>query len=178
MDTYDDQMNNGEESRQKPSPFADAPYVSPFTVESPMEEAAPPETPKTRKKVWPRVAAGAMALVLAAGLCGGTAAVMNGRWENRMDNAVKSFDQQIAALEKELEAVRRSTIFLPGNAVNTGNGGMSPTQVYEMCKRSVVAVTSEVSYGLNVGKSSGSASSSLKMAILFPTTMWWRARAA
>ena len=83
---------------RKESPFADSPYEMHHrqqprpqnTYAPPVPPENPPVKPKKARKthggkVWKKVLAAVAALAVVAGSCGITAAIINDRWEKRMD---------------------------------------------------------------------------------------------
>lgn len=135
-------VSQSDETRQKErtgSPFADTPYEVNFSQTNTYRYASPEIPKKKRKpsgKVWKGIGAAVLAVALAAGSCGITAAVMNARME-KMTEAFRS----------ELDSIRSQ---VPGQTVTVvpssnpaADGTYTPAQVYEMCKRSVVGITNQ-----------------------------------
>jgi len=128
---------------QKESPFAASPYYTARqtrepgyngpawepgqknTYQSPYQEpqyqssdqSAPPKSKKPRRKITGKgrgILAAILALVVVAGSCGITAALVNEHWEREMDELEDSMEQRIERLEDQLEE-------LPGQNIVSGN---------------------------------------------------------
>ena len=146
---------------RKESPFADSPYVMNHqpnpnqyrcgsTYVPPIPPQAPEKPDKPRKpgaaKVWKRVLCAVLAVAVVAGACGITVAVVNNRWENRMDSFEDSVEVRLEKMQKELDIAK--VTMGGGNSVSgtVGSGeGMTPGQVYAQNVQSVVLITCEVS---------------------------------
>jgi len=155
MDNYEFE-NNQEQPQQtrKPSPFADSPYE----FEAPVYEA--PKKPKKARNssAGKTVLCVLLAIVLVAGSCFGTAAVLNSQWQQKMDSMSKNFQNKLDALEAAIESAP-GTVVVPGSTVSSAQG-LTPAQVYAMNVRSVVMVYNRVTssaFGQStVGTSTGS----------------------
>ena len=141
------------QNERKASPFADSPYE----FQMPVYEA-PKKPKKVRKGKGKAVLCALLAVLLVAGSCFGTAAVLNARWEKEMDLMHRTFQSKLDALENALEK-NPGTVILPGNTVSSAEG-LTPAQVYAMNVQSVVMVYNKVTtsvYGQStVGTSTGS----------------------
>ncbi len=133
------QSDDIRQEEQTGAPFADTPYEVNFSQTNTYRYASPEIPPKKRKsngKVWKGIGAAVLAVALAAGSCGITAAVMNARMEKMTE-----------AFRNELDSIRSQ---VPGQTVTVvpssnpaSDGTYTPAQVYEMCKRSVVGITNQ-----------------------------------
>ena len=135
-----------EEVIKKPSPFADSPYVMNHDSTYHYVNTQNVKTPKTKKtsgKAWKRIIAAVLVLVLVAGSCGITAGVLNNMWEERMDRLTLAMNQKIDALKKE-NANNQDTVVIPGGSSVTVGNMLTPSQVYQACIHSVVAITTYV----------------------------------
>ena len=159
---------------RKESPFADSPYVMHHQQHSepprstyvpPVPPQYPPVKPKKQKKnggkVWKTVLCAVLALAVVAGSCGITAALVNDRWENRMDKFEDSMDVRFMQMQKEIDAARAEAA--KGNSVSgtvAVGDGLTPGQVYARNVNSVVLISCEVvsnTFGQSVtGTSAGS----------------------
>ncbi len=152
------ECSGGENEKRNRSPFADSPYMmNPEILHDTQEPAG--DRPKKKKKGasgrWKGAAAAALAAVLVAGSCGATAAVLNRRWEARMDQMSLGLNEKIQVLQEE---VKKGSV--SGNPVSsaqdgTVTGAMTPSQVYERCKRSVVAIRNRSSNSTSGSSGSG-----------------------
>ena len=133
---------------KKASPFADSPYETQYTY----HYAAPQKPKKVKKpagKGWKAALCAILAIVLVAGSCLGTAAVLNSRWEDRMDKITASFEDKLDALEDAIADSANNAI-ISGSSVSSAQG-LTPAQVYAMNVRSVVMVYSRTSGGTFTG---------------------------
>ena len=142
---------------RKESPFADSPYEMPHRPRNdahqdtlcggiPYTPPQPPVMPKKPRngKAWKRVLSAVLALAVVAGACGITAAIVNNRWENRMDRFEDSMEARLEKLQKEIDSAR--VTIGGGNSVSGTmmEGGLTPGQVYARNVQSVVLISCEV----------------------------------
>lgn len=137
---------------RKASPFADSPYEFQPPVYAPSKKA------KKSRSGGKTVLSVLLIVLLVAGSCFSTAAVLNSRWETKMDSINKSFQNKLDALEDALDAAVGIPI-VPGTTVSSAEG-LTPAQVYAMNVRSVVMIYNRISGGLygqtSVATSTGS----------------------
>ncbi|MBQ7001041.1 MAG: trypsin-like peptidase domain-containing protein [Oscillospiraceae bacterium] len=153
---------HGAGTGRKESPYANSPYER---VEPPRQEyvyrpqTEPPvkKPKKTRKPLWKGLLAGALAVLLVAGSCAATAAVMDEHYEDNMDRIHDYYDGQIHDLQEQIDSLSK------GNAAftrPTDGSAMTPAQLYATSVNSVVAISTTVQantiYGPTQGSSSGS----------------------
>ncbi len=165
----DNQQNEFEEQRldeiSEPAENTQTVFASPLDAAAGQNEAqssailtdaAPSPKRKKHGRAGRRVLAAGLAVLLVAGSCGATAFVLNGRWQQRMDEMVRELDGKwqrrvdtlSASMEEEVNSLRSEMKYagtVPGSQMSAENGMMSPSQVYAKCKNSVVAITNQVS---------------------------------
>ena len=172
---------------RKESPFADSPYVMNHRTEPvapqrpnpsdyrcgstyvpPIPPQYPPVKPKKEKKAgsgkaWKGILAAVLALVVVAGSCGITAAMVNSRWEKRMDRFENSVEAQLNQMQVKVDAAKAAADAAGGNSVSgtvSLGDGLTPGQVYAKNVQSVVLISCEIkstSFGQTVtGQSFGS----------------------
>ena len=170
------QSYRGAGAGRRESPFADSPYVMnhnrpdqeqyryqyrtpPVQPEEPPVKA-PKEKKKKQGKAWKTVLAAVMVLVLVVGGCGITAALVNQRWESRMEQMTLEYNTRLDALQQQIAA---SSGTGTGNSVSgspVAATGLTPGQVYAQNVQSVVLITCNITstmYGqTTTGQASGS----------------------
>ena len=133
-------------THKKPSPFADSPYEMYHDTTyhyANKETVKPPKAKRTSGGAWKKIIAAVLVVALVGGSCGITAGVLNNMWEERMERLTLAMNQKIDALKKE-NADHQGSSDIPGGAnVPVGNT-MTPSQVYQTCINSVVAITTYV----------------------------------
>ena len=143
---------------QRPSPFADSPYATPWQAppprswQSPVEpqpkpgtaapEAPGEETSAGKKKggFWWKTLV--VSVTVAAIACGITAAGVNSYWQQRNSSLTRSFDEKLAVLREEIEKNSPGSdgVSSSGSPGATVEGGLTPAQVYAQNVDSVVAI--------------------------------------
>ena len=168
---------HGTGTGQKESPYANSPYVmnhqpesGNYRYQSPQQEPSyqyqpqheapkPKKQKKQRSGMGKKILAAVLAVVLVAGSCGITAALVNNHWEDKTQQMNVSFNQKLDDLQKQLDRSKVNTIPIPGNTAASGDL-MTPSQVYSSNVNSVVTISSTVRansyYGVTEGTSSGS----------------------
>ncbi len=117
-------------------PFADSIY------EVPCEYAYTPPVKRSRKrknKLGRVILCAVLAVLLVASASGVTAVLMNGYWENRVNNLTMAMNDKNTALQAQIDAITRSNGGSIGGAVSVA-GQMTPGQVYARNVDAVVAV--------------------------------------
>ena len=162
---------------RKESPFANSPYVTnqphvkpeeePYRYQNayvpPVPPQEPPRKPKKQKsgssrKVWKVVLCAVLAVVLVAGSCGITAAVVNNNWKNRMDRYQDSVDSRFAQMQEQIDALpdQNNIVGYP-NMVTTIT---PPGAIYQNNVEAVVLISAKVTsasmFGQTTGVSTGS----------------------
>ena len=132
---------------RKESPFADAPYEMPHRPRQ-VVEPSPAEEPREEKprgsgKIWKRLLAAVLIVVLVAAGCGITAALVSANAQREMDILEAEFDDKLAALEQQLDAASHQGNGGVNPVIMTGEG-MTPSQIYAENVGSVVLIHSEV----------------------------------
>lgn len=147
---------------RKESPFADSPYVMNHQPRSntgrpqehfeacgniPYTPPQPPVKPQKPRsgKGWKRILSAVLALSVVAGACGITAALVNERWEDRMDSLEDRMESQLEKMQKELDSAK--VTIGGGNSVSgtlAAGEGLTPGQVYARNVQSVVLISCEV----------------------------------
>ena len=149
---------SGAGTGRKESPYANSPYV---VYEQP-RQAYEPEPPKKEKKPRkPGNGKRVLAIVLAVALLGGIFTGEYLLWQDRkaeeqfLKNQISQLQTRIAELEGGKTVSGGSIITIP-----TDGSAMTPTQLYETCVNSVVAISTKIKtqsfYGTSEGTSSGS----------------------
>ena len=115
-------------------------YQSPYQA-----PPKPPKQKKPRKKMGGKgkaVIAAVLAVVLVAGSCGVTAALVNNHWENKVDALESQVQAQFVDLQEQLGNVSavNSGTSVSGSPV-ASDGSLTPSQVYAMNVNSVVAIS-------------------------------------
>ena len=102
--------------------------------------------PKKRKSggMGKRLISTVLTVALVAGACAVTASTVNNRWEAELSRQQAQMDDQIAALQAQIEALAESQsgMSISGSPVATAEG-LSPSQVYAMNVNSVVAISNQ-----------------------------------
>ena len=155
------QFYSGAGVGRKESPFADSPYVMEHNTRGTYGESGytfPRKEPKVKKirktgRTGRKILAAALALTVLAGSCGLTAALVNNRWEDRMQQMESRFNERIEGLEKQAGSAGSS-----GSIIGTSAGSMTPSQVYERNVQSVVQVNCTVTGTSFFGQSAEGAS--------------------
>lgn len=158
-------FHHGRHAVRQESPYADSPYVmhhQPQYQQAPQYDPYTPQTPPKQKKksggIWKKLLSATLVVVLVAGSCGITAAVVNNRWEGRIRQMEEAFSLQLSGLQNQINSIDRTQI-VPGTTVTTGDA-LAPNQVYSYNVDKVVAITSTVKstvYGQTTeGTSAGS----------------------
>ena len=174
----------------KESPFADSPYVMNHGTEPvapqcpnpsdyrcgstyvpPIPPQRPPVKPKKEKtgngKAWKGILAAVLALVVVAGSCGITAALVNNRWEAEVDYLLRDMvdmNERMDAMQKQITAAQQAADRASGGNSVSGTvaigDALTPSQVYARNVQSVVLISCEIkstSFGQTVtGQSFGS----------------------
>ncbi|MBQ9149217.1 MAG: trypsin-like peptidase domain-containing protein [Oscillospiraceae bacterium] len=120
---------------------------------SPEPEKAKP--PKKRGK-GRAILAAILVLVLVAGSCGVTAALVNLHWEKETAQMNQTLEQKINALQTQLNTPENVTKgeSISGTPNSTTDGSLTPAQVFAQNQKSVVLIYNEVSGGYYGGASS------------------------
>ena len=137
---------------RKESPFADSPYVlhrSPEEPAQPYIRVPKPEDsfekPKKRKKgIGRRILAAAGALVILLGCCGGTAYLVNNRWEQRMDQVQENFADQLRDLQNQVNKLTPQSTGVSVSGTIAAGDGLTASQVYARNVHSVVLIESTI----------------------------------
>ena len=165
--------NNSCEQPQEPqitkeSPFADSPYMTPEEVaaqpqwmpeaqpaveEEPQPQFAaedlPPVSPKAKndRKITKAVISIAAVLALVAAGCGITAVSVNRSWQKDMAALTKAMNSLKDRMEDLQEQIQDNSFTGNGNSISGTPGsstGLTPGQVYAQNKKSVVAISNQV----------------------------------
>lgn len=132
-------------TNRKPSPFADSPYVMNQDITERHANRSAVKTKKTKKatgRIWKRIVAAVLVILLVAGSCGATALVLNGMWEDRLAMLSLTMNQKFDALQKENESNQLPVT--PGGSASMVGNLLTPSQVYQKCISSVVGITTYV----------------------------------
>ena len=123
------------------SPYADSPYVMEHSPEADFYQPQTQRPPKKEKPSRPagtgrRVLALVLICVLIAGSCLVTALCVNARWEARRASTESMLLDKISALQRQVDS--RPTF--SGSSAPAQGDAMTPSQLYQMCVDSVVAI--------------------------------------
>ena len=168
MENYENIPGNEapKDIHSKASPFADSPYemndfpevTAPAPAFEPGQEApAPKKKKRMGKKALKAVLAGILVAALVVTGCGITALTLNSFWSEQTDRIVAQLNDKIAQLE---EAVESNSFTGNGNSISGTQtaDGLTPGQVYAQNKKSVVAISNQVTTNI-FGQVSETASS-------------------
>ena len=151
---------HGSGTGRKESPYADSPYEmhhAPRQEYRYHPQTEPPVKPKKAKKarmpLGRKLLAAVLALVLVAGSCIATSAIMNYRFNNAVESMLESHAQEISELRDQIDGMNtnRGNITIP-----TDGSAMTPAQLYASQVNSVVAISTTIQSGYGSGQSSGS----------------------
>ena len=153
---------------RKESPFADSPYVMqhPKTEYTPGYTMPNPGEHKPEKKqggkIWKRILAAVLAVLLVAGSCAVTGTVINDYWENRtaqltadMNDQIADLNDKLARMEDQIDDLENTGNSVSGSPAAVGDG-LTPGQVFAQNEASVVLVYTMLQSGLQTGYSTGS----------------------
>ena len=102
--------------------------------------------PKKRKSgsMGKKLISAVLTVALVAGACAVTANTVNDRWEAELSRQQSQVDDQIAALQEQIEALEQmqTGVSVSGSPIATAEG-LSPSQVYAMNVNSVVAISNQ-----------------------------------
>ena len=138
---------------RKESPFADSPYVMHRSPEEPAqpyirvprpEEEAPRRKKKEKKGLGRRILAAAGALLIVLGCCGGTAYLVNNRWEQRMDQVQENFADQLRDLQNQVNKLTPQSTGVSVSGTIAAGDGLTASQVYARNVHSVVLIESTI----------------------------------
>ena len=147
---------------RKESPFADSPYVMQHqqpqqryqcgSTYVPPIPPQPPVKPKKEKKprnkkIWKGILCAVLALAVVAGSCGITAALVNNRWESRVDALERRLDAKVMEAQGRIEELDKAMANAAGNSVSgtlAAGDSLTPGQVYARNVNSVVLISCEV----------------------------------
>ena len=137
---------------RKESPFADSPYVLHRSPEEPAQpyirvpkpEEASEKPKKGKKGIGRRILAAAGALVILLGCCGGTAYLVNNRWEQRLDQVQEKFADQLQDLQNQVNKLTPQSTGVSVSGTIAAGDGLTASQVYARNVHSVVLIESTI----------------------------------
>ena len=142
---YQGYQNSQPYGYQRPPQQAATPPVQPEFP--PKKEKAPK---KNGKSVFKTILSAVLILALVLGSCVVTASVVNSRWEEENQKMQDSFNQQIGAMQQQIQSIEESSNSpaasgnsVSGSPVATGES-LSPSQVYAKNVDAVVMIASYV----------------------------------
>lgn len=150
---------NGEYRFTRDQIYSDAHYEPAGSSTEPPRYYHPPERPvkepkpKKKKNIsWGKMLALCLGCILLGGCLGaGIAARRTDRKLSELEQSLQSsFEQQIASVSADVDAIRQS-----GSALNGGH--LTGAQIFEIAKRQVVGISTEVTYQNFFGMTSSSA---------------------
>ena len=127
---------------RKESPFANSPYEMNFEYVPQGYETKPKKvkTKKIKSGRGKRVLAAVAALVVLAGSCGVTAALVNNRWEKKTQALEAGINQKLEAMQSQMNEAAK----VPGAVTVVDSlGNMSAGSVYAQNVQAVVLITCE-----------------------------------
>ena len=152
---------HGTGAGRKESPYANSPYEA---YQPPRQEyryhpqTEPPVKPKKAKKprkpMGKKILAAVLALVLVAGSCIATSAIMNYRFNNVVESMLEQHANEINDLRTQIKGMNDSRG--SGISIPTDGSAMTPAQLYASQVNSVVAISTTIQSGYGSGQSSGS----------------------
>ncbi len=148
--------NNATNNDSKESPFANSPYETSWQPQAdagayasqtpPVPPTFPSQEPKKSKssgKAWKTTAAVGLAVVLLAGGCGGTAALVNHHWEEKTNAMNAQYEKKFEEIQNQISK-GSSQSATPGSTVSSvSQGAMTPGQVYAENVEGVVAISNQ-----------------------------------
>ena len=137
---------------RKESPFADSPYVLHRSPEEPAQpyirvpkpEEASEKPKKGKKGIGRRILAAAGALLIVLGCCGGTAYLVNNRWEQRMDQVQENFADQLRDLQNQVNKLTPQSTGVSVSGTVAAGDALTASQVYARNVHSVVLIESTI----------------------------------
>ena len=129
----------------EPEPIPDpAPVFERTHTPQPEAFTVPKKRTKKSGSMGKRLISAVLTVALVAGACAVTASTVNNRWEAELSRQQAQVDDQIAALQAQIEALAESQsgMSISGSPVATAEG-LSPSQVYAMNVNSVVAISNQ-----------------------------------
>ena len=137
---------------RKESPFADSPYVLHRSPEEPAQpyirvpkpEEASEKPKKGKKGIGRRILAAAGALVILLGCCGGTAYLVNNRWEQRLDQVQEKFDDRLQDLQNQVNKLTPQSTGVSVSGTVAAGDALTASQVYARNVHSVVLIESTI----------------------------------
>ena len=114
-----------------------------------------PGKPKKKGWLWKALVALFLAACLVTGTCAITADVVNGKWENRLDEIEEQFEAKMTSLEEKIQQPSE-IVLMPGNTDGSSEGLFTPSQVYAANVNSVVMIYNKVNSQGSMSASTGS----------------------
>ena len=152
---------HGTGTGRKESPYANSPYEmhhEPRQEYRYQPQTEPPVKPakvkKPRKPVGRKILAAVLALVLVAGSCFATAAVVSEYWEEREETLSREFDRRLDEMQKKIDNLPSASV--SGTTRPADGSAMTPAQLYASQVNSVVAISTTIQSSRGSGHSSGS----------------------
>lgn len=142
---------------RKESPFANSPYVmnqprpepEPYRYQNSYVPPVPPQEPprKVKKqkksgKGWKAVLCAVLALVVIAGSCGITAALVNNKWEDRTKAMEEFFDLRFADMQAQIDAAAKQDEIIGYPEVSYTV--TAPGAIYQQNVQAVVLISAKV----------------------------------
>lgn len=143
MDTFENQFQTPYEqpSPKKASPFANAPYESPFTQGGTGNLGyTPPAASKKKANKTKRGISLLLVLAIVLVSCITTGVMVNHHWEKEMDLMTQVMNNKLSVLQQQIKDAADSGNHAPGAPVLPENA-MTPAQVYDACSDAVVLVS-------------------------------------
>ena len=138
-----DDLREEPEPEPEPEPDAEPVYERTYT---PQPEAY--TVPKKRERkpggFGRKILAAVLSVALVAGSCAVTAAMVNRKWENRMEDYQQQVSAQFDSLQEEIRELGQAQtgVSISGSPM-ASQGSLTPSQVYAMNVESVVAISNQ-----------------------------------
>lgn len=156
MDTYENNSAAWEAEQQetpmpaesaKASPFADSPYEMPHMPQPQSYETNPRPAVERPRRRRPRRKGSSLLCVLLAAIfvavgCWITASAVNRYWQEKTDLMAESMRNRVAVLQAQIDQLESGKT-TDGKPAAGPEEGLSPSQVYAMNVRAVVAISNE-----------------------------------
>ena len=129
----------------EPEPIPEpAPVFERTHTPQPEEFTVPKKRERRSGGMGKKLISAVLTVALVAGACAVTAGTVNNRWEAELSRQQAQMDDQIAALQAQIDALEQmqTGVGISGSPIATAEG-LSPSQVYAMNVNSVVAISNQ-----------------------------------
>lgn len=150
MEEMEDRVNIEEQEAEpvvvetgKESPFVNSPFE---TTPVQVQKTACSKSGRKGLKIFLKIIAAVLAVCFVIGCCGATAVLSGYYWRNRMNHMNADLQGKIDNLQAQVSVLEKTQIIIPENE-NGEAVTMTPTQLYAVAVRGVVAVSTGSSFG-------------------------------